>query len=192
MPEVIAFCHTTLDGYACGPNGELNWANVADDIHADVTEQLGRVAGVIYGRVTYGMMAGYWPTVFEEPNPSERDLHHARWVRDIPKLVISRSLDKADWNNTTLVHNHIPEAIEQQRASAGGDLMIFGSPKLVHLLCGMGLVDEFLIYQNPVTLGAGVPLMPPGQAQKLELRGSKAFQAGVVRLQYAVVAQEGT
>lgn len=187
MSKVIAFCHTTLDGYACGPQGELRWANVSDDIHADVTEQLKRVSGVIYGRITYEMMAGYWPSVFEEEKPSERDLKHARWVQQIPKLVISRSLEKADWENTTLVHDHIPEALGQQKASAGGDLMIFGSPRLVHLLAGQDLVDEYLIFQNPVTLGAGVPLMPPGKEMKLNLQGSKAFpQEGVVRLQYGV------
>lgn len=67
-----------------------------------------------------------------------------------------------------------------------GDLMIFGSPHLVHVLAGSGLVDEFLIYQNPVTLGAGVPLMPPGQAMKLDLLASQPFQADVLRLQYRV------
>lgn len=186
MSKVIAFCHTTLDGYACGTGGELRWANVSDEIHHDVTEQLQRAAGVIYGRTTYSMMAGYWPTVFDEPNPSERDLSHARWVQEIPKLVISRTLEKADWDNTTLVQADIPEAIAAQKARAGGDLMIFGSPRLVHVLTGLGLVDEFLIYQNPVTLGAGVPLMPPEQALKLKLVGSKAFEAGVIRLNYAV------
>lgn len=186
MSKVIAFCHTTLDGYACGTGGELRWANVSDEVHHDVTEQLQRVAGVIYGRITYSMMAGYWPTVFDEPNPSERDLSHARWVQDIPKLVISRTLENADWQNTTLVHDHIPEAIATQKARAGGDLMIFGSPHLVHLLAGMDLVDEYLIYQNPVTLGEGVPLMPPEQALKLKLLDSKAFEAGVIRLNYAV------
>lgn len=190
MSKVIAFCHTTLDGHACGPQGELHWANVSDEIHHDAAEHFMRVAGVIYGRVTYGMMAGYWPSVLQESNPSERDLTHARWVQQIPKLVISRSLESADWENTTLVHDHIQAVIEQQKARAGGDLMIFGSPRLVHLLAGMDLVDEYLIYQNPVTLGAGVPLMPPGKAMKLKLQGSKAFPAGVIRLQYGVAGEQ--
>lgn len=190
MAKVIAFCHTTLEGYACGPNGELRWAKVNNEIHDDVTEQLKRVAGVIYGRITYGIMAGYWPTIFEEPNPTDRELNHARWVQEIPKLVISRSLDKADWNNTTLVHDHLPEALEQHKARAGGDVMIFGSPRLVQVLAELDLVDEYLIYQNPVTLGAGVPLMPPGKVQELKLLDSKVFpQESVIRLNYGVVEE---
>lgn len=187
MANLIAFCHTTLDGYACGTGGELNWANVSDEIHADVNKQLERVGTVVYGRITYTMMAGYWPTVFEEANPSERDLNHARWVQEIPKLVISRTLESADWHHTTLIKDHISEAVLRQKAESAGDLMIFGSPHLVHLLADMDLIDEYLIYQNPVTLGAGVPLMPPGKAMSLNLLDSKVFpDQGVIRLNYAV------
>lgn len=186
MGKLVSFTHLSLDGYACGPNSELNWANVTPEIAGDVDARLGEIGAAVYGRVVYGMMAGYWPTVSGNPESTPRDRAHLAWVEAIPKLVISRTLDRADWNNTTLIRENVAEAVREQKAKPGGPLMVFGSPRLVHVLARLGLVDEYLIYLNPVVLGGGTPLFGAGQDMKLTLLESRPFQAGVVALRYAV------
>ncbi|WP_309571869.1 dihydrofolate reductase family protein [Deinococcus sp.] len=184
--KLVAFVHLTLDGYVNGPNGELEWANVEPEVAADVDERLKAVGTAVYGREVYGMMAGYWPMVQDNPDSTDHDRAHMAWVHDIPKVVISRSLEKADWNNTTVIREDVAAQVRALKAQRGGDLMVFGSPRLVHVLAGLGLVDEYMIYVNPVVLGGGTPLFEEGQAQTLTLTESKAFGTGVVMLRYAV------
>jgi dihydrofolate reductase len=168
-------------------NGELNWVNISDEILADVEPRLHKIGAAIYGRVTYGMMAGYWPTVPSNPESSARDLAHAAWVEDIPKVVVSRSLERVDWNNTSLIKDRVAEEIGKLKQQPGNELMIFGSPKLTHLLAALGLVDEYLIYLNPVLIGAGTPLFEPGSKPgSFKLLEEKRFEAGVIALRYAL------
>lgn len=184
--NLVSFVHLSLDGYVNGPNGELAWANVVPEIAADVDERLKAVGTVVYGREVYGMMAGYWPTVNGDPDSTGHERTHAAWVEAIPKVVISRSLERAEWNNTTVIREDVVGAVNALKAQPGGPLMVFGSPRLVHVLAGLGLIDEYLIYLNPVTLGGGTPLFGPGHAATLTLLESKTFAAGVVMLRYAI------
>jgi dihydrofolate reductase len=187
MRKVIAFTHVSLDGFVCGVNGELSWANINDEIHADVEPRLHKIGAAVYGRVTYGMMVGYWPTVPSNPDSSTRDLAHAAWVENIPKIVVSRSLEQTDWNNTTLIRDQVAEKIGKLKQQPGDDLMIFGSPRLIHLFVRLGLVDEYLMYLNPVVLGAGTPLFEAGSTPgRLKLLEEKRFEAGVIALRYGL------
>jgi dihydrofolate reductase len=186
MRKVVSFTHLSLDGYANGPHGELEWANVAPEIATDVDARLKAVGTAVYGRMVYGMMAGYWPTVAADPDSTEHDRSHLAWVEAIPKLVISRSLERADWNNTTLIRDDVAGAVQAEKRKPGGDLMVFGSPRLVHVLARLDLIDEYLIYLNPTVLGGGTPLFEPGQpAAHLTLLESRIFDVGVTLLRYA-------
>jgi dihydrofolate reductase len=186
MRKIVSFTHVSLDGFVCGPNGELGWANVGDEIRNDVETHLRKIGAAMYGRVTYGMMAGYWPTVPSNPDSTAWDLAHAAWVENLPKIVVSRSLERADWNNTILIRDHIAEEMGKLKQQPGGELMIFGSPKLTHLLARLGLVDEYLMYVNPVVLGAGTPLFEAGGMGKFMLLEEKRFDAGVIALRYGL------
>ncbi|MGY2895706.1 dihydrofolate reductase family protein [Deinococcus sp. UYEF24] len=186
MQKIISFTHLSLDGYANGPQGELAWVNQAPEVAEDVDGRLREVGTVVYGRITYGMMAGYWPTVPANPESTLRELEHARWVEDLPKVVISRSLERADWHHTTLIRDHLVEALRAQKQRSSGPLMVFGSPQLVQVLESLGLIDEYLIYLNPVTLGGGTPLFETAvQQSKLTLLEAKPFVSGVIGLRYA-------
>jgi len=187
MRKLVSFTHLTLDGITAGPNGELDWAKVEPEIAADVDARLNEVGTVVYGKVTYGMMGGYWPTVPANPDSTPHELSHAAWVEAIPKLVISRSLERADWNNTTLIRENVADALRAEKQKPGGPLMVFGSPRLVHVLARLELVDEYLIYLNPIVLGGGTPLFELGHEAKLTLVETKVFQAGVVALRYTIV-----
>ena len=103
MRKLVSLMHVSLDGFCAGPNGEMNWIGLGDAIFADVHGMIATVGAAVYGRTTYGMMRGYWPTVATRPDSSARELRHAQWVEAAPKHTFSRTLESSDWNN---VHLH--------------------------------------------------------------------------------------
>lgn len=185
--KVISLMHISLDGFTAGPNGELEWTIVDEEIYNDVTALLRTVDTAIYGRITYQMMESYWPTVPGNPASTELERHHAEWVEKVRKIVLSRTLETAEWNNTTLIKENIAEEVAKLKQQPGKDMMIFGSPRLVHILTRHGLIDEYRINVDPVVLGGGVPLFEDtGKTIHLQLLESRTFQAGVVGLHYRV------
>jgi dihydrofolate reductase len=182
MRKLIALMHVSLDGFCAGPKGEMDWIGLNDTIFADVETLVERSGAAVYGRTTYGMMRGYWPTVLTQPDASDRELRHARWVEKIEKHTFSRTLDSSDWNN---VHLHKDaEAIHALKQQPGGDLLIFGSPGLTHAFLAMDVIDEFWINLNPVLLGQGVRYLDKAVRTRLTLTGQRVFDNGVIRLNY--------
>jgi dihydrofolate reductase len=182
MRKLIALMHVSLDGFCAGPKGEMNWIGLNDTIFADVETLIERSDAAVYGRTTYGMMRGYWPTVLTQPDASERELRHARWVEKTPKHTFSRTLDSSDWNN---VHLHKDAAaIRDLKQQPGGDLLIFGSPGLTQAFLAMDVIDEFWLNLNPVLLGQGVRYFDKAVKTRLTLVSQKAFDNGVIRLNY--------
>jgi len=186
MRKLIALMHVSLDGFCAGPKGEMNWIGLNDTIFADVETLVERSGAAVYGRTTYGMMHGYWPTVLTRPDSSPRELRHAQWVEKIEKHTFSRTLESSDWNN---VHLHKDAGdIRALKAAPGGDLLIFGSPGLTRAFLALDVIDEFWINLNPVLLGDGIAYWDDAVRTKFALVGSKTFDNGVVRLHYAKAA----
>ena len=183
--KVISLMHVSLDGSAAGPNGELDWAHVDEETYAYVSALLTTVDTALYGRITYHMMESYWPTVPTDPTSTDLERHHAHWVENVHKIVFSRTLESVTWNNTRLVKENIAEAVAKLKQEPGGDMMIFGSPSIVHTLARHGVIDEYRITVNPVVLGGGIPLFKDVTDRiALELMGTKEFRSGVVGLHY--------
>src|SRR6476469_2338378 len=128
MKQVVLLMHMSLDGYCAGPNGELDWVLIDDEIQDHVEGLLSKVDAALYGRVTYQMMEGYWPTVPSNPDATPHERHHSAWVEAVHKVVFSRSLERLTRNNTTLVHDGLEQAVADLKQQHDGDLMIFGSP----------------------------------------------------------------
>jgi dihydrofolate reductase len=188
MRNVISFMHVSLDGFTTGPNGELEWAIVNEELNPYIDSLFTHVDVALYGRVTYQLMESYWPTVLTDPNASPRDLAHARWVDTISKIVFSRTLSSVEWKHTRLVKDRIAEEIAALKQEPGQDLMIFGSPGLTHACMHLDLIDEYRLFLNPIVLGGGIPLFQDTSGwQKLKLLEAKAFQSGVVALHYQPV-----
>ena len=93
MRKLISLMHVSLDGFAAGPNGELEWAIVDEEMYRHVADLLRTVDTAVYGRVTYQMMESYWPTVPADPASTALDRHHAHWVENVQKIVFSRTLE---------------------------------------------------------------------------------------------------
>jgi dihydrofolate reductase len=185
MRKVISFMHVSLDGYAAGPCGQMDWITMDEEIFQDAIDLAATTDAALYGRTTYQMMEGYWPTVLTNPNSTTLELHHAEWVENINKIVFSTTLKDVNWNNSRLIKENIAEEISKQKQRQGKNMMIFGSPTLTHSFIEMNLIDEYRINVNPVVLGKGVPLFKNlNHAVDLKLLQTKKFSSGVVGFLY--------
>lgn len=181
MRKLISLMHVSLDGFCAGPKGEMDWIAINDAIFADASELIHTAGAAVYGRVVHDMMRGYWPAMLGKPDSPQ--VQHARWVEEIPKLTFSRSMQGSDWNNVQIRRD--VEEVFREKQKPGKDLVIFGSPRLVHAFLALEAIDQFWIFQNPVLLGAGIPYLTGAMKTRLKLLGHKLFDNGVIRLHYA-------
>ena len=181
MRKILAFLVVTVDGYYEGPNGEFDWPVVDEEFNEFGLQQLEEVDTLLFGRVTYEGMAAYWPT----PAAEQDDPRVAAKMNALPKLVLSRTLDRADWANTRIVKGDVAAELTRLKQQPGKDIAIFGSSDLVVSLLGMGLVDELRIMVHPVVLGAGRSLFRTApERMRLHLVEARPFRSGSVLLTY--------
>jgi dihydrofolate reductase len=183
MRKIISMMSLSLDGFIEGPNRELDWHMISDELAAHFNEQLGVMGGFLDGRVTWELMAGYWPTADADPAAPQAVAEFARIWRDMPKIVYSRTLAQAGWN-TTVVREVVPEEVMGLKAEAGGDLVV-GGADLAAAFRRFDLIDEYWIYVHPILIGRGKPLFQPSDTMtSLRLSGTRVFGNGVVLLDY--------
>jgi dihydrofolate reductase len=183
--KIMAFMHVSLDGFVAGPNGEMDWIIMDDEIFEDAIDLAAQADTALYGRTTYQMMKSYWPSVLMSPEATKNELHHATWVENVSKIVFSTTLDKAEWQNTKLIKRNVKDEVAKLKQQPGKNMMIFGSPRLTHSFMHLGLIDEYRINVNPVVLGNGVPLFRNIEDRiNLKLLNARTFESGVIGLHY--------
>ena len=187
MRKLVLFMHTTLDGFVAGPNGEMDWIHVDNEIFDYAGNRTDEADMALYGRVTYQMMDSYWPTAADEPTASKHDIVHSRWYNNVTKVVISRTMKGTSLPKTKVISENLSNEITQLKQADGKDILIFGSPTAVHSLMEANLIDDYWLFVNPVLLGQGIPLFKGVKDRlKLKLVFSKAFSSGVVCLHYEI------
>jgi dihydrofolate reductase len=180
---IVVQMSVSLDGFFEGPDRELDWHLVDEEVHRYFNEQLASAAAFLDGRVTYELMAGYWPTADANPAASEPEREFARIWRDMPKIVYSRTLERAGWN-TTVVREVDPDEVRRLAARSTGELVV-GGAQLAAAFQRHDLLDEYRIYVHPVVLGRGHPFFPAASSPTpLRLLGTRTFGNGVVLLRY--------
>jgi dihydrofolate reductase len=182
MRKLIVFNQVTLDGYFAGVNGDISWAHKNDaEWNAFVAENAKGGGVLLFGRITYELMASYWPTATAIKN----DPVVAEGMNNLPKVVFSKTLDKVSWNNTKLVKGDMPAEIREMKKEAGKDMVVLGSGSIVSQLAQEGLIDEYQIVMNPIVLGQGRTMFD-GLKKKLTLKRTKTrtFGNGNVLLCY--------
>jgi dihydrofolate reductase len=188
MPRLVVFNNVTVDGYFAAVNGDLDWAHRDSrdaEFQAFVADNAEGGGRLLFGRRTYEIMTSYWPT----PLAAQNDPVVAERMNALPKVVFSRTLDHASWNNTRVVNGDIAEAVRKMKREPGPDMVILGSGTIVSQLSQAGLIDEYQLVVNPVVLGQGrtmydgisVPL-------SLKLARSRTFRSGRVFLCYEPAA----
>jgi dihydrofolate reductase len=188
MRKVIFLMHTSLDGLVVGPNGEIDFVAYSPDLESFVHSLHDRTDTAIYGRVTYQMMEGYWPTVLTDPNADQAARNHAEWLDKSTKIVVSRTLKSVDWKNTVIIHNNPAEEITKIKQQSGKDLWLLASPTLSQELMREGVIDEYWITVSPVVLGKGRRLFENIDNRiNLKLLETKTFSGGAIILRYEAV-----
>lgn len=187
MGKISVFENISLDGYFAGPNGEIDWfvahpRNQEENEYAiDSAKSTGTL---LFGRVTYEIMASYWPTAAAMKNSP----FLAKRMNNIPKIVFSRSLDNVEWNNTRLIKENIENEIEKMKNQTVKNMTILGSGSIVSAFAQRDLIDEYEFLVNPVVLGGGRSIFQ-GIKNKLHLKllKTRTFKSGNVLLQYQPV-----
>jgi dihydrofolate reductase len=189
MRKIVFMMSVSLDGFFEGPNRELDWQLVDEELHGHFNDWLRGAGAFLDGRVNYELMAGFWPTADADPAASPSMAEFAGIWREMPKIVFSRTLVRADWN-ATVVGEVVPEDILALKAQTGGDLVLGGADLAVTFI-RHDLIDEYRIYVHPVLLGQGRPLFRPTDLRLgLRLAENRAFGSGVVLLRYERVRAE--
>ncbi len=177
--KVIMWNMVTLDGFFEGPKSwDIGWHEHVwgEELEQLAIEQSRSIGMLLFGRVTYQGMASYWTSATGEI---------ADFMNNIPKVVFSRALERAEWSNTRLVKGNAEDEVARLKQEAGKDLFIFGSADLSSMLMRHGLIDEYRLGLNPLILGGGNPLFKPSPDwMKLKLLEAKPLKSGVVILRY--------
>ncbi|HEX5439287.1 MAG TPA: dihydrofolate reductase family protein [Ktedonobacterales bacterium] len=188
MRKVISMIHLSLDGFAAGPNDELDWISYDDELEQYAHSMHAITDAVIWGRRTYELMASYWLTVPGNPESTPAEFEHARYLDGATKIVVSRTLDRVAWGdaqNTVLIKDNIADEINKIKQQPGKDIWFLGSVALAQAFMQLDLIDEYCININPTVLGQGKPLFAGvTRAFPLKLLESRTLKSGVVALRY--------
>jgi len=188
MAKLMVMMSLSVDGYMEGPDGDLSWHLVDDEVHGYFNRLLASMSCFIHGRATYELMAGYWPTADADPQSPAVQREFAQIWRDMPKLVYSRTLDRVDWNAELRREVDIAE-IEQLKARSERDITL-GGADLAATFMRHDLIDEYHLCVHPVLVGAGRRLFPEGDVLPgggpagLRLAETRTFGNGVVLLRH--------
>jgi dihydrofolate reductase len=188
MRKIISFMHMSLDGFVAGPNGEMDWIKVDQEIFDFVGQQISHGDTAMYGRITFQMMENYWPTAGDNPAATKHDIEHSKWYKKIHKVVLSRTMKNGSLANTTIISDHLYDRVNEIKQQEGPDILLFGSPTATHSLIQMDLIDGYWLFLNPIILGKGIPLFADIKEKiKLNLLSTHVFTCGVTELNYSVV-----
>jgi dihydrofolate reductase len=177
MARLIMWNLMTLDGFVEGQNRDISWLSDVwgEELEQISIQQLNEAGGLLFGRVTYELMANHWPSA----TGTVADLMNAA-----PKYVFSRTLKKSGWNNTQVFDADVPGTVARLKRDSAKDIFLFGSADLAATLISHGLIDEFRIAVTPIILGGGTPLFKPGEKVRLRLVDSRPLSTGIAILRY--------
>ncbi|WP_371775409.1 dihydrofolate reductase family protein [Streptomyces sp. NBC_01438] len=183
MRKIIYSMSISLDGFIEGPDRDISWHRVDDELHRYFNERISRLGGFLHGRVVHELMADFWPTADQDPANAGPTAEFAPIWRNMPKYVYSTTLERADWN-TTVVRDVVADEVRALLEQPGGDLGL-GGAGLAASFAALDLIDEYWVYVHPVLIGRGKPMFPSTDTlTALRLAGTRTFGSGVVELRY--------
>jgi dihydrofolate reductase len=184
MRKIVLHMTVSLDGFFEGPDHDIGWHLVDDELHTYVNEHLAPMSAFLEGRVSYELMEGFWPTADQDPDISPPMKEFAGIWRGMPKIVFSRTLEHVG-PNAEVRHEVDPDEIRALKEEPGGDMAV-GGADLADTFRRHDLIDEYRLYVNPVLLGRGRQLFAPADSPSdLRLVETRTFGNGVVLLRHA-------
>ena len=183
MGKIVYMLSVSLDGFMEGPDHDISWHHVDEEVHRYFNDLLRPMAAFIHGRRTYELMADYWPTADKAPDATPLIVDFAHIWRDMPKVVFSRTLESVDWNSR-LERGDPVEVVTKLKAETDGRLEVAGAT-LAAPIVQAGLVDEYRIVVAPTAVGGGTPFFPTLPSWiSLRLLENRTFPGGTVLLRY--------
>ncbi|MBN8853786.1 MAG: dihydrofolate reductase [Sphingobacteriales bacterium 50-39] len=181
MRKLVVFNFLTLNGYFEGPGGDTSWHRHGEEEGKFASESMGQGGILLFGRTTYELMVSYWPT----PMAMQQAPEVAKGMNKAEKIVFSRTLKTADWENTRIINGDLAKEVRRLKETPGKDMCLLGSGSILTQLADAGLIDEYQFMIDPVALGSGTPAFK-GLKKKLDLRlvSTRKFSSGVVLLNY--------
>jgi dihydrofolate reductase len=195
MGKIISFMHISLDGFVAGPNGEMDWIKVDEEIFNHVGKRISQGDTALYGRKTFQLMENYWPTAGDNPTATRHEIEHSKWYKNANKIVLSKTMRDSGSlevgpTKTKIISDNVPDKIIEIKKQSGKEILLFGSPTATHSLMKLNLIDGFWLFVNPIILGQGIPLFVDIKEKiKLNLLTTKQFNSGVIELNYSVSKQ---
>ena len=188
MRKVVLSVMTTLDGFTAGPNGELDWIDVADDdLDEHMADVLAGIDGMFFGRVAYELLAQHWPAA--EHSTRAVEARQARLMNTLPKYVLSRSAPRTDWGPVRRIGDDLPHEVAQLKAGTGNDLALFAGAGAIAAFAAHDLIDEYCLMIFPVLLEKGIPLPSLGSRRLRPAESTVFDRSGVVLLRYLPAAE---
>lgn len=186
MRKIVLWMSVSLDGFIEGPEHEIDWHTVDEELHQHANDEARALGGFLHGRAMYELMESSWSDAGTGAGAADSgpEAEFGGIWRDKPKYVYSRTLERVG-PNATIVRDVVPEEVAALKAAPGGDLGL-GGAGIAAAFLRHDLVDEYRIYVHPVRIGRGKPLFPPvdGGPVPLRLEGTRTFGNGVVLLRY--------
>ena len=185
MRKILVFNSVTADGYFTDKNGDMSWAHKQDPEWTEFVADNSTPGGeLLFGRITYEMMASFWPT----PAAAKQFPGVAEQMNKLPKVVFSRTLDKVSWQNTRLLKGNLANEVRKLKQESGSGMVILGSGSIISQLALENVIDEYQIVVNPIILGEGRTMFE-GIKDKLNLKltNSRTFKNGNVLLCYETI-----
>lgn len=177
MRKIIVSEFVTLDGVMEAPD-KWSFQFMSDEQEKFKFDELAASGALLLGRVTYEGFAAAWPSMTDEEG-------YAAMMNSYPKYVVSSTLEKVEWNNSTLLKGNIVEEVHKLKEQPGKDILVFGSGELVYTLTQHDLIDEYRLMVFPVVVGNGKPIFKAGSDKKaLKHSKTETFRSGVVVLTY--------
>lgn len=177
--------HVSLDGFVAGPKGEMDWIKVDEEMFDFVKSFTDAADAALYGRKTWEMMEGYWPTAGDAAGASKHDKEHSAWYNSVQKLVVSNSMVGQVKDKTTFIGGDVVQQLKEIKEKDGKDILIFGSPSVVRTLMENNLIDDYWLFLNPIILGQGISMFAELE-EKIELvhQETKDLSCGVTALHF--------
>jgi len=173
----------SLDGFVEGPQREIDWPIIDEELHTFVNNQQHAIDTYLYGRRMYQLMAKAWPPVEADPSMPGYMVEFARIWKAMPKVVFSKTLDRVEWNSR-LAAGSVAEEVARLKAQPGKDILV-GGANLASTFVRLGLIDEYRLFVHPVVVGGGTPFFPAlDDPFKVRLVETRTFGSGVVYLCY--------
>ncbi|MGI5521433.1 dihydrofolate reductase family protein [Micromonospora sp. CA-259024] len=185
MRKIVVSMWTTLDGFVAGPDDEMDWLLVDDQLQKYERELVDHAGSLLLGRVTHADFAGYWPAAAQNPDEPDDVRGYAQRIDALEKIVVSASGNTATWKNTRRLTHVDPDEIIELKREPGGDIVVYGSLTVIQSLADHRLIDEIHLLVHPLYLRHGKALFNSEQPPaRLRLMSAEPFASGVVLMKY--------